>query len=83
MNAKIPKINFPYFNGEDPRERLRKARKYFQMHQVPDDLKVGIAKMYLKGKADIWFHGFINSHPNTDEVIEVFSKLRQKETIAE
>lgn len=53
------------------------------MHQVPDDLKVGIAKMYLKGKADIWFHGFITNHPNTDEVIEVFSKLRQKETIAE
>lgn len=48
MNTKIPKIDFTYFCGECPREWLRKARKYFQMHQVPDELRVGIAKMYLR-----------------------------------
>lgn len=61
-------------------------------------MKLGIAEMYLKGKADIWFHGFISNHPNTDwgmfskeickknmaeEVMETFSKLRQGGTITE
>ncbi|KAL2491568.1 Uncharacterized protein Adt_27196 [Abeliophyllum distichum] len=27
--TKLPKIDFPYFNGECPREWVRKARKYF------------------------------------------------------
>lgn len=52
-DTKLPKIDFPHFGGEWPREWLRKARKYFQLHQILDEMKLGIAKMYLKGKADI------------------------------
>lgn len=77
---------------------MRKARKYFQLHQTSNELKLGIAEMYLKGKADIWFDGFMASHPNVDwgvfseelcrrfageEVIETFSKIRQVGSIAE
>ncbi|KAL2533919.1 Uncharacterized protein Adt_07270 [Abeliophyllum distichum] len=47
-----------------PREWVRKAKKYSQLHQVAEELKVGIAEIYLKGKADIWFHGFAASHPD-------------------
>ncbi|CAA3010704.1 Hypothetical predicted protein [Olea europaea subsp. europaea] len=32
MATKLPKIDFPYFSGEGPREWLRKANKYFQIH---------------------------------------------------
>ncbi|KAL2542978.1 Uncharacterized protein Adt_03956 [Abeliophyllum distichum] len=96
MNTKLPKIDFPYFSGEGPREWLRKARKYFQIHQVPKEMRLGIAEIYLKGKADIWFQWFIYSQPNAnwglfsaeicrrfsdttaEEVIEVFSKIRQR-----
>ncbi|KAL2461537.1 Uncharacterized protein Adt_44957 [Abeliophyllum distichum] len=52
-HTKIPKFDFPYFNGEGPREWVRKARKYFQLHQVAEELKAYIAEMYLKGKANI------------------------------
>ncbi|KAL2512326.1 Uncharacterized protein Adt_17926 [Abeliophyllum distichum] len=48
-----------------PREWLRKARKYFRLHQVAEELKVGIAEMYLKGKVDIWFLGLAAFHSNT------------------
>lgn len=44
MNTKIPKTEFPYFSGKGLRERLRKAIKYFQINQVPDELRIGIAK---------------------------------------
>ncbi|KAL2526342.1 Uncharacterized protein Adt_11396 [Abeliophyllum distichum] len=85
--AKLPKIDFPYLNGEGPREWVRKAMKYFQLHQVADELKVGIAEMYLKGKADIWFHGFAASHPNaewnvfTSELCRRFSETKGEEVI--
>lgn len=72
MIIKLPKIDFPYFNEEGPREWLRKESKYFQIHQVEDEIKVGIAEMYLKEKADIWFHGFISNYPTADW--DVFGK---------
>ncbi|KAL2532080.1 Uncharacterized protein Adt_05431 [Abeliophyllum distichum] len=87
MNHKLPKIDFPQFNGESPREWVRKANKYFQLHQVPDELKVGIAEMYLKGKADVWFHGFQSSHPNADweilatEVCRRFAETTSEEVV--
>lgn len=62
-NARLPKIDFPHFEEENPKEWLRKAKKYFHLHQVSDELRVGVAEMYLKGKADIWFDGFIASQP--------------------
>ncbi|KAL2466261.1 Uncharacterized protein Adt_42112 [Abeliophyllum distichum] len=53
VNHKSPKIDFPQFCGKSRREWVRKANKYFQLHQILEDLRVGIAKMYLKGKSDV------------------------------
>lgn len=43
-------------------ESQKKKKKYIQIHPVSEEMKIGIAKMYLKSKADIWFHGFITSY---------------------
>ncbi|KAL2497789.1 Uncharacterized protein Adt_23339 [Abeliophyllum distichum] len=64
MNHKLPKIDFSQFCGESPREWVRKANKYYQLHQILEDLRVRIAETYLKEKVDVWFHGFQSSHPN-------------------
>ncbi|KAL2526007.1 Uncharacterized protein Adt_11061 [Abeliophyllum distichum] len=64
LNTKLPKIDFPQFGGENPTEWVRKANKYFQIHQIPEEMKLEIAVMYLKGRADVWFHGFLSSYPN-------------------
>ncbi|KAF7815213.1 retrotransposon gag domain, Retroviral aspartyl protease [Senna tora] len=45
------KMEFPKFEGGDPREWVLKAEKYFRYYQTPDDLKVDIAVMYLEGDA--------------------------------
>ncbi|KAL2506908.1 Uncharacterized protein Adt_22529 [Abeliophyllum distichum] len=66
MNMKVPKIDFPQFGGENPKEWVRKANEYFQLHLIPEELKLGIAEMYLKGKAYVWFHVFLSSHSNAD-----------------
>ncbi|KAL2506516.1 Uncharacterized protein Adt_22137 [Abeliophyllum distichum] len=51
--TKLSKIDFPVFGGGNPREWVKKANKYFQLHQIPDEMKMGIVEMYLNGKADI------------------------------
>lgn len=47
--------------GRGHREWIRKARKYFQLHQVIDDLRLGTTEMFLKGKANTWFDGFMQA----------------------
>nr|GEV33857.1 retrotransposon Gag domain, retroviral aspartyl protease [Tanacetum cinerariifolium] len=45
------KIDFPNFSGGDHRIWLLKAEKYFRYYQIPDEEKVEIASMHLKGDA--------------------------------
>nr|GEU80688.1 retrotransposon Gag domain, retroviral aspartyl protease [Tanacetum cinerariifolium] len=43
------KIEFPKFQGGDPRGWILKAKKYFRYHKTPDESKMEIASMYLEG----------------------------------
>ncbi|PWA82162.1 hypothetical protein CTI12_AA180690 [Artemisia annua] len=45
------KMEFPKFEGGDPRGWILKAEKYFRYYQTPDESKVEIASMYLEGDA--------------------------------
>lgn len=51
-------MEFPIFEGENPREWVHKSEKYFYLYQVDEHQKVGIAEMYHDGKADTWFQSF-------------------------
>lgn len=57
MGNRLPKIDFPEFDGEDPLEWVRKATRYFRIHEVEGDRRTEIAELYLKGRAEKWFHG--------------------------
>ncbi|KAL3504670.1 hypothetical protein ACH5RR_034511 [Cinchona calisaya] len=57
---KFPKIDFPNFDGMNPREWIRKAERYFQLHGIEKEQQVAVAELYLQGKADVWFQGFAN-----------------------
>ncbi|XP_027170262.1 uncharacterized protein LOC113770100 [Coffea eugenioides] len=54
---KLPKMDLPVFDGDNPREWIRKANKYFKIHGVEDDMKSEVAELYFRDRADIWFHG--------------------------
>ncbi|XP_027151895.1 uncharacterized protein LOC113751950 [Coffea eugenioides] len=55
--ARLPKMDFPAFDGNSPREWVRRANKYFQIHGVEEGLKSDISQLHFQEKADIWFHG--------------------------
>ena len=43
------KVEFPKYEGGDPRGWILKAEKYFQYYQTPEDLKVDVAAMNREG----------------------------------
>ncbi|KAG5582229.1 hypothetical protein H5410_052856 [Solanum commersonii] len=45
------KMEFPKYEGGDPRGWILKAEKYFQNYQTPNDCKVDVVSMYLEGDA--------------------------------
>lgn len=44
-------MEFPKFEGGDPRGWILKAEKYFRYYQTPDNHKVNVAAIYLEGDA--------------------------------
>ncbi|KAD1573182.1 hypothetical protein E3N88_42611 [Mikania micrantha] len=70
------KIDFPVFSGGDPRGWLLKAEKYFRYYQIPDEVKVEIASMYLEGDALDLYSWLSNDQPITfwEKLVQAFTK---------
>ncbi|KAL4348459.1 hypothetical protein GQ457_17G002920 [Hibiscus cannabinus] len=54
-----PKIELQFFEGENPKGWIRKCQKYFAIFEVPEMQKVELASMYLEGRVETWFDGYI------------------------
>ncbi|KAF9617424.1 hypothetical protein IFM89_036385 [Coptis chinensis] len=52
---RAPKVDFPRFDGENPRAWAHKCSKFFQIHPIEENQKASLASLYLEGKADAWF----------------------------
>ncbi|XP_027155252.1 uncharacterized protein LOC113755447 [Coffea eugenioides] len=56
-SGRLPKMDLPIFYGDNPREWIRKANKYFKIHEIERDMKAEVAELYFRDRADIWFQG--------------------------
>ena len=50
--VRLPKLEFPSFDGSKPRNWIRKCERYFTVFAIPEYQKVEIAAMYMTGRAD-------------------------------
>lgn len=55
------KLNFPEFDGANPRGWLRKIEKLFTIYKIPESEKLDYITIHMKHKADIWFDSYITS----------------------
>ena len=53
---RLPKMEVPFFAGDDVLGWLFQINHYFRFHQIPDDQRVTIAAFYMTGFARQWFH---------------------------
>lgn len=60
----LPKMDFPRFDGKDPRGWFKKCEKFFQLNPMLDvRSKVLYVALYLEGDADIWYQSLQDEHP--------------------
>jgi hypothetical protein len=52
---KFPKVNFPVFDGEQPKVWLRDCLDYFELYAVEPSSLVRIARMHLVAAAKRWY----------------------------
>jgi len=52
------RIEFPPFDGTNPRSWLKKCSKYFSLCRTPIDQRVELASLYMVGKAELWYNGY-------------------------
>lgn len=63
MPYKFPKIDFPRFEGKDPRGWISKCEKFFQLNPSLDNRqKVIYAALHLDGEADTWYQSVQLEH---------------------
>ncbi|KAL2230104.1 UNVERIFIED_CONTAM: Transposon Ty3-G Gag-Pol polyprotein [Sesamum indicum] len=55
----LNRLEFPQFNGENARGWVRRCLRYFQLIPIPEDQRVSMASIYLQGKAELWYQGYV------------------------
>ena len=59
FSAGFPKLDLTTFRGDNPRGWLRRCNKFFKLNATLWQQWVEIASLYLEGKAEIWFEGYM------------------------
>lgn len=49
-----PKMDFPQFDGENPKDWQLKCENYFRIYSVQPEIMISIATMYFTGGALLW-----------------------------
>ncbi|KAK4400375.1 hypothetical protein Sango_1143600 [Sesamum angolense] len=53
-------LKFPKFNGEEPRQWVRRCNRYFNIaNTIIDDQKVQVASVQREGRAETWYEGLM------------------------
>ncbi|KAK2983977.1 hypothetical protein RJ640_027302 [Escallonia rubra] len=56
---KTPKLNFPRFNGENPRGWVRKCDQYFDLCPIHKDFMVAYASVHFDEQVEYWYSTYI------------------------
>jgi hypothetical protein len=59
---KLPKIDFPKFEGEHTQLWKQKCEKYFSMYNVPVHVWSPFATINFRGNAELWFQSYEAQH---------------------
>jgi hypothetical protein len=54
----MPKMNFPIFDGSDPKVWLDNCISYFDLYQLPEGMWVTAATLHLKDNAAKWYQAY-------------------------
>jgi hypothetical protein len=58
----MPKMNFPIFDGTDPKEWIDNCKSYFDLYQLPEGIWIIAATLHLQGNASKWWQAYKQNH---------------------
>ncbi|KAG7563679.1 Retrotransposon gag domain [Arabidopsis suecica] len=59
--TRLAKLGFPRFNGDKIKEWLFKVEQFFEIDQIPDELKIGFASIHFDDLAITWHQSIAQS----------------------
>ena len=80
LTSRLSKISFPAFDGTELRDWLSKCEQFLDIDGTPQELKVRLAAMHLKGKATQWHTNYMTTRfglfPSwTDYIIAISARF--------
>jgi hypothetical protein len=69
--AQAVRLEFPKFNGEDPKKWCSCAARYFDLYGTRDAQRLSISSLHMDGKTDVWFREVNATHtiPRWDDFV--------------
>jgi len=58
----LPKMQFPTFDGSNPRIWIDRCDNYFNIYSISENLQVPAAVMHLEGNAAKWWQAYKQNH---------------------
>jgi Ty3 transposon capsid-like protein len=82
-------VDCPGFTGDNPIEWVRKCNSFFELHQVPMNLRTQLATMQFHDSASEWYDGYLIDHepPDWIELVKLvtnrFKRVNSRNTLEE
>lgn len=79
-----PKLEFPKFDGSNPRNWLKKCCRYFALCRVPDEQKVNPASLYMVDRAESWVTSYLTVRANVewdDFIIDLVARFKDTKSL--
>jgi len=76
----LPKLEFPSFDGSNPRNWVKKCSRYFVLCKIPNSQRGDVALIHLIGKVKTWFASYIAVRRNvdwSDFIVDVCNRLER------
>ena len=74
-----PKLDFPKFDGNNPRMWIKKCSRYFELCKIANDQKVDLASLYMIDKAETWITSYLVARKGVewdDFIIDLVARFR-------
>ncbi|XP_026383767.1 uncharacterized protein LOC113279283 [Papaver somniferum] len=79
QHHRVPKLDFPRFDGDNPRGWIQKSERYFHLKNIEEHLKVNIVAIYLE---DLVLHLRARfENPIEENFVGSFNKLIQRSSV--
>ncbi|KAH9605981.1 hypothetical protein KSS87_012166 [Heliosperma pusillum] len=75
-----PKLEFPVFDGSNPRIWVKKCKRYFELCKLAENQKVSMTSLYMVGKAESLVHSYMTIRPNVewdDFVMDLCARFKE------